>query len=57
MAYLLAVVAVVAVYYVFRFKRQRDQYRAEVEWLRDVGRRRSDAAWEINPTHKIDVVL
>ena len=45
MAYLLAVVAVVAVYYAIRFKKQRDQYRAEVKWLRDApGRRRSDAA-------------
>lgn len=54
MAYL---IAGIAIYLSVRFKRQRDQYRAEVEWLRDVARRRSDAAWEINPTTKIDVVL
>lgn len=54
MAYL---IAGIAIYLAVRFKKQRDQYRAEVEWLRDVARRRSDAAWEINPTNKINVVL
>ena len=54
MAYLLAGIAL---YMALRFKKQRDQYKAEVEWLRDVARRRSDAAWEINQTNKIDVVL
>ena len=48
MAYL---IAGIAIYLAVRFKKQRDQYRAEGEWLR------GNRARTVNPTTKIDVVL
>ena len=54
MAYL---IAGVAIYLAFRFKRQRDQHRAEINWLLRREAHRADRAREINPTNKIDVVL